>query len=630
MALRSALVLVLLACLACSAASARAQATRTTVSRTWSVSPADDVQPGDLLTFKGTGCAKRGTSANHLEIVIDTNFGLLGYVPVKADGTWQLVSRVSPSPGQFLMILHASCFDDRGQMASAGAKLVFTYSQVLVVRYAGGVIVSVPPLRALEDKPLNREQVAFFTYPTAAGVATPPSQFTATVNWDDGVVSTEDVITAPAGITRALPGQAAYEVVGTHTYRAPRSGQVTVTVRLKGAKTRTAGSAKLIVDPVHPRAAFDVNPTNPQKYGIALLMPTEGEPWQREITQWRWGFPDEDYNAVSDSDYTHPKIAQAVNALIDNPGDSDARKEGVRWGILPRSVTALIGSLSDGDIRQLATVWREYWPRHIVPHLFMAIGHPRITLEIVDSGPDPSTSPTYHDLNVTPDCRPWGGYLKKYFGGYTTCHTYQGIATQFGEHRVADYVSIGASKQAISLNKLAGGGGPAIVITRGVYENPAASVFLTMHLEEGVGVGLPYGGGVTQGWLGPPDPAHTPSDYAAVNSFVGGPTISAGFNLGLFGWHGIESPNSGAVGEELFVGIAGVSADAGIACSWPLPELGNVAASTLRGVLRDTGNPNDKPSGSQIEKAERLVAAAVGRAKVDLVLAGVNAMLSCV
>ena len=118
--------------------------------------------------------------------MIDTNFGLLGYVPVAANGTWRLTSRISPSPGQFLMVLHASCFDDGGHVATAGAKLVFRYPQVLAVRYAGGLALRVFPLREVEDKPLDSKPVAFFTYPSASGAVTPPSQFVATVNWGDG------------------------------------------------------------------------------------------------------------------------------------------------------------------------------------------------------------------------------------------------------------------------------------------------------------------------------------------------------------------------------------------------------------------------------------------------------------
>ena len=170
MTLRRLSVLVLLAVL-CGTVSPRA--TATIAARTWSVAPVDDVQLGDPLTFAGSGCLKRGVPASHMEIVIDTNYGLLGYVPVAANGTWHLVSRVTPSPGSFLMVLHASCFDDGGHMASAGAKLFFKYPQVLAVHYAGGLSLTVYPLRALAETPFHAP-VAFFTYPTASGVGAAP------------------------------------------------------------------------------------------------------------------------------------------------------------------------------------------------------------------------------------------------------------------------------------------------------------------------------------------------------------------------------------------------------------------------------------------------------------------------
>ena len=427
---------------------------------------------------------------------------------------------------------------------------------------------------------------------------------------------------------KVVAGPLGYEVIGSHTYSAPRSGRFFVGVRLRTSKKPSLGTAPLVVDPVHPRAAFDVNPSNPQKYGIALLMPHEAEHWQYPIDQWSWKFTNEDYNQVFDNHHNHQLIADAVEKLIASPGDSQVRNRGITLGILPRCVDDLIGCLDNNDIRRLALVWREYWPRDVVPHLFMKTGHPSITLTVSDNPPPgrpPQTSTTTHVVDVTPDCRPWGGPLTKYFGGYTTCDTFNGIKTQFSDHRVADYVSIGASKDAVSLNKLAGGGGVAIVITRGVVDNAAGSVFLAVHLEAGVGapVGLPYGGGVTEGWLGPPDLAHHPSGDE-INSFAGGSTISAGFNLGLIGWHAIESPTSGQVGEELFHGLTGVSADASISCAWPLPQLG----SLLQGRCRDILKLTDKdPSTDDVNHAKSLLAGAL--TGINLAVPGVNAILAC-
>ena len=128
-------VVVLVLLLGAAAHSARPSRT---AGPSWSVSPAKDVQRGQTVTISGTGCVKAGTPSTNLEVAVNTNFGLLGYVNVATDGSWQMTTTNSPPNGTDVMQLNAGCLDDGGSFASSSATTVFAYSPTLDVTFASG------------------------------------------------------------------------------------------------------------------------------------------------------------------------------------------------------------------------------------------------------------------------------------------------------------------------------------------------------------------------------------------------------------------------------------------------------------------------------------------------------------
>ena len=604
---------------------------RVLAGRSWSVSPASDVEPGSTLLVSGMGCAKAGTPSGNLEVVVNSSLGLLGYARVSADGSWHLTSAAISLPGGlYVLSLTAGCLDDGGSLASSSATTVFAYKPTRDVTFAGALALAAFPLQAIVGRRVA-DAIGFFSFPLRDGAAVAPSQFSATVGWGDGASGLARIVAAPAALTSALPNASGYLVEGAHTYRsALAEGRLTLTVHPLRAGAVHA-SAFVLALPVHPVAFFVANPPAGVQDGISLMMPSATQPGQQSIVQHRWRFLD-DYNPVVDDAQTAPVYAQTIAGLASDPGNAGYRTQGVALGILPTDANSLIGGLSDDSIRQVANVWKAYWPSHIVPHLYDEYGAAGVELTTVDSGGQATSF--QRNVAISRDCLKWGGPLSGLFGGFTVCDTYNGIATQFGPHRPADWVSLDISDKLGGVGKaLKFGNGVSLVVTRAALQNPNAGVFLSLHLDAGVGISL--GGSLGLGWVGPPDPNNTPADPSSINSFVNGLTVDGGFavqvgigqaNLGL-GFDAIYSPSVALAGEEIFRGASGASASVGASCSWPISDLPPAALTVLTNALRNWGRTSTSVSSSQISTAATALLKKLGG--FDLLAVVPQALANC-
>ncbi len=610
-----------------------ASASARPAARTWSVTPRSNVQLGAPLTFTGTGCSKPGTPSSHLEIALGSNFGLVAHVPVAdAAGNWRITTRVTPSPGHYEAIFDAGCIDNGGHFAAGGSKAVFVYSTKLTVTYVAGVELSAFPIRALDDH-FVRDTLGFFTYPRRAGRSDPPSNFVATVAWGDGITSNAQVVIAPPALNGASPSSGAYELLGGHSYSKPQATTMTVKVTPAGGTT-VSSRATVNVDPNHASPVFQANPPSLSQKEIGLMIPEEVRPDQPDVVARRWHFGDAASDVdVVDSAQTRPRYAATLNALVTQPDNAGARAQGVALGILPRDANDLIGGLTGGEVRQVAQVWQAYWPSHVVPHLYDYRGQFSVRQTVTDKK---NTSTSFdRTMNISFGCPPWGGPLAGLFRGYTLCNTFDGIATQFGPHRHADYTIYDFSKGLGQLGSaLKFGGGVSLIITPGVLKGFGDAAYLTIHLGAGVGVSLGHTV-VGRGWVGPPDQEHHPSTFD-IRRFVDGVKIDgggdvrfvlAGQNLGL-GFNAVYNVGTGQAGEETFTGGTAFAAHIGISCSWPLSHVGPGVLATLKSLYSDWANPDNNPALSTLAPLDD-IPSKLTASGFDLGEAAISALKAC-
>lgn len=616
-----ALAVLLLAALILAVATPSAQ---TASGRSWQVTPSRDLVPGTALRISGQGCLKPGTPTDELVVAVNSSRGLLGYVHVAADGSWSLqYSSLSPPPGKYAVQLNSVCLVNRG------LSTVFNYSPVLTVTYQVPLNVTAFPVHTMSGRSFS-SAVAFFAYPDGPSGPIPPSQFAASVSWGDGkVAGPAQVVSASKLVDKGLVDAEGYFVTASHTYLSAQvGGKLVVTVQPLGRKAARA-TATVDVWPSHPNAFFVANPAVAVQDAISLMMPAQTAPGQLPVVSRYWLFLDNG-NPVQDDPTTRPLYNAAIANLLADPGSTPARLQAIALGILPRDANDLIGGLSDDNVRQVAQVWKAYWPYHIVPHLYDQYGVAGVGYETVDSSGrrDRFT----RNVTIARDCLKWGGPLFGLFGGFTVCDTYNGIATQFGPHRKPDWVSIDVSKLFGNVGKAGFGGGVSLTVTHGVFQDPGQSIFLTVHLNAGLGISL--GGTFAQGWVGPPDPGHATTDDV-INSFTSGLTVNGGFSLGASldgisigqGFDAIYSPSTGTAGEQNVLNNTGFSATAGISCSWPLQTVPPNLASLLQGFMRKFSS--SPPNAPTVDSAEASIAAALASSGFDLINSLPDALAQC-
>jgi hypothetical protein len=523
------------------------------------------------------------------------------------------------------------------------------------VTLAGSWISIVPyPVQAVVGVALNTT-TAFFTYHPAPGVSVPAaSKFTATIAWGDGSDVRSPVMAAPLSLDA---GGQSFEVQGTHTYTGTGPTSVTITVTAPAIATSGPLSAPvsatatgtLALSLQAPQASFFANPPDPSQNGIALFVPQEPGPDQRGIVEYQWTFLDDGGFTVIDDAQNDKVIDATLAALAIDPGDSDLRTQAITLGILPNDAAGGplgLGGWTSAQVTQLVGVWQAYFPYHIVPHAFDYYGNVGVGLVTTDSKGD--TSQYTQNYPIARDCQPWGGPLSSWFGGYTTCDTYNGIATQFGPHRGPDYVTFSISNQ-LGSGTLGFGDGASLTIVAPVAPTDQPVVLIGAQLSAGVDVGS--GGAVQWGWLGPPDPADQPVSQSDVVSFVSGSDLGAGLgvqvlNFGL-GFTALVSLTSHypsgerlagqpMAGEEIAATVGntpkyGVSGSAGdiLTCSQTLPTVGaqiEQAAKSLYNTWSSSSNGTSQSLASSLASFLKLLAGS----GIDVGAAVVRAIGSCV
>jgi hypothetical protein len=397
------------------------------------------------------------------------------------------------------------------------------------------------------------------------------SRLRSTIHWGDG--------TSSAGIVKLvgppMAGYASYSVTpaSPHMYShvavtSPLTSSVSV---VESRASVAASESEVLVYPKHPSGKFLVNPSNPPNNGLALLMPEEPLPGQSRIDKYVWTFLD-DYNKVTDNASTQPIYRDLLGKLLASPGDLGLQGEAIALGILP---TDALGALNSDQIKQIANVWESYFPHHIVPHYFdVGTGRVGIQLEVSYKKSSKShVSTTQQKVTIgTPGCLPWGGAASKWFGGFTTCDTINGIESVIGPKRTPDYVALGLSagsaQRGIGLSS-----GMSLVVTSGILDpsSKCKSVYLELTFDGSVGISAPYAGSFAKGWVGPPALGQSAPSSCHIAGFVNGKTLAAGFNIGV-GFAAVLSPkgdtNFNAGFEETLKLSAGGSFV--VACSIPL------------------------------------------------------------
>ena len=208
-----------------------------------------------------------------------------------------------------------------------------------------------------------------------------------------------------------------FVVEGSHTCRtrSVRRAQITVT---KTGGVHATGTANVSVERWDPTAFFYFNPDNPTNGDIAMVVPHPPLPYQRPIDTYEWQFTDG--NPVIDSPKTRPLYMRVLHALASDPGSLAAEGQAEVLGILPP------GFSEGASVAQsVANVWLQYFPRHMVPHIYPDARNVRVTLTVTDSAGKKDT--IAKDVHVSDHCLEWGGPLSFLFGNTNTCETWNGF-----------------------------------------------------------------------------------------------------------------------------------------------------------------------------------------------------------
>ena len=365
--------------------------------------------------------------------------------------------------------------------------------------------------------------MAHFSYPVGAA----PASFRTSISWGDGSTTTGTVQFAGIPIQGGLEW---FVVEGSHTCRtrSVRRAQITVT---KTGGVHATGTANVSVERWDPTAFFYFNPDNPTNGDIAMVVPHPPLPYQRPIDTYEWQFTDG--NPVIDSPKTRPLYMRVLHALASDPGSLAAEGQAEVLGILPP------GFSEGASVAQsVANVWLQYFPRHMVPHIYPDARNVRVTLTVTDSAGKKDT--IAKDVHVSDHCLEWGGPLSFLFGNTNTCETWNGFqAVAGGPARRPDYY-------AFDLSAPVGAGlvGMTLTVTHD------GDVFLALHGTVGLSVKSVFGTGVSdaEGFVGPPD-GNPPPD-GAIDNFVGGLTIPVQAALGPLGLTLVLSPGTGAGGRN--------------------------------------------------------------------------------
>lgn len=454
------------------------------------------------------------------------------------------------------------------------------------------------PVTATVGKPFvaangTRSVGAVTVQTTLPGAATPSS---ASIAWGDGTTSAGTIVAGPV-----TASQAVFFIQATHKYAAP-TNNATLTVTAQVGTATLKASAPVVVLTDRPQAYFIVNPALGTQNQVSLLMPVTAGPGQNvPITGYRWEFADGE-TTVYDNVQNQALFGCTINGLIQSGGtDGAASGPGcptisslydgaIQLGILPTTTRNFIGGLTSTDILTIANLWKQYFPQHIIPHVWpyysetqtshvaisLGIGVPGQTTPGSCLGIDNAVCYTVPSVTLEPDCTPFTA-----IGGFSSTCTLSDFAP-----RSRDYVAFNFAASASA--GLAVQGALSLVVSNAIFSAPSSD---DVFIQVSVGGGLGLGGGVsvseTSGWVnGPFSSAPT---WTQTNDFIDRCTISggAGLSLGIGsvslggGYQGVDSPGGDpgfTSGFETFTatGGAGSSAIVGLSVNYALSlsELG--------------------------------------------------------
>jgi streptogramin lyase len=447
--------------------------------------------------------------------------------------------------------------------------------------------------------------VALFSVPVSR---LPLSVTSVQVDWGDGGLSSGSISRyTPKVFGLAFPTQnlAYYEVLAGHTYQAVGSKALGVKISLSGfAPVDVTGTAE--VAPLGPQVGFTINPPAPTANDIVLLVPQPQDPRLRDtVVDYLWLFPNvHDSAPVLDDAQHRPIYMQLLHRLAADPGNTSLQLKAQGLGIIPNGGNWIPGDatfLTTDQVRELVQVWLQYFPGHIVPHIF----HLSSTSSVQGApvGPEPvvlTETDRAGQLNiatvlasVTDKCLVLGGPLSFLFWGTTTCDAvahfnavwdgYETVA--LGPGRTPDYVTVD-----LPIGPPRGvAGGFDLTITHD------HSVYVGFHL--GVGQGISTGTGTTVAALQlgyvqrPHDSARQVPDTCpttncpSIDGFVNGFTVSIGYaaQLGPIGGgvNLVESPSVHLAGAEYTYPVTlggrrvSLSGQVGGGCNVPWADLGS-------------------------------------------------------
>ncbi|HLH66453.1 MAG TPA: hypothetical protein VKV27_12180 [Solirubrobacteraceae bacterium] len=408
---------------------------------------------------------------------------------------------------------------------------------------AGGLVLTPVRISAVAGRPV-RQTVAYFVIPGSRRHPVRASDFRASVAWGDGRSSAAVVRPSgrvPAGF-RGTRRVLMFEVDAAHTYATTAASRATVTVTGPGSGSVQVPVSVIARDPV---ARFYSNPVTATARKITLLIPAQPGPGQRAISSYVWNFGDGS-QPVQDTPALRGVIMGAVRKLRSHPGSASLRYDAYFLGILPNPSSV---QLTAAGVRQIAKLWLDYFPRHMVPHMYPSSGVFSVSLQITDSAGASSTES--RDVGVEPECVSWSGWGPLNFVARGTCDTLSGfLAMTAAPNRPPDY-------EAYSISGLKALGAATVTLTvtrdRSVFVSLAGSL------------GVQYAAldfSIADGYVGPPGlPRGFPRPTnAQVDSFVDGWTIPVGgfalLRVGA-GRALVYSPSVDNVGEEISVHFGG-------------------------------------------------------------------------
>jgi hypothetical protein len=147
-----------------------------------------------------------------------------------------------------------------------------------------------------------------------------------------------------------------------------------------------------------------------------------------------------------------------------------------------------------------------------------------------------------------------------------------------------------------------------------------------VELSADIGLALPVA--AAQGWLGPPDRDHVPSQDDVINfvsqaDLISGGAVEIGLGLGFYAVESLTStyPDGTPMAGEELPTMIGAQAGLGLSCSTPLEHLGPEVEQVAEKIYKDWSGPGPKPSPTALGASLQQLVTDLAKTGVDLGLA---------